>query len=127
VPSLPFARRSLLDVLGSLATYLSLPSSTDGGDIQTDTNVPSHHLSIGALGEELAKISCAGTLDMLVRSTLTRGPRHGYGIAQRVKELSQDVLHVGESSLYPRCNASCSTATSNRSGAHPRTTDAHGI
>jgi transcriptional regulator len=26
---------------------------------------------------------------------------HGYGIAQRVKELSSDVLHVGESSLYP--------------------------
>ena len=64
---------------------------------------------------------------MLVLSTLTRGPRQGYGMAQRVKELSQDVLHVGESSLYPRCNASCSTATSNRSGAHPRTTDARGI
>jgi transcriptional regulator len=42
-----------------------------------------------------------GTLDMLVLRTLTRGPQHGYGIAQRVKELSQDVLHVGESSLYP--------------------------
>jgi transcriptional regulator len=42
-----------------------------------------------------------GTLDMLVLRTLTRGPLHGYGIAQRVKDLSQDVLHVGESSLYP--------------------------
>ena len=42
-----------------------------------------------------------GTLDMLVLRTLTRGSLHGYGIAQRVKELSQDVLHVGESSLYP--------------------------
>jgi len=42
-----------------------------------------------------------GTLDMLVLRTLTRGPLHGYGIAQRVKELSDDVLHVGESSLYP--------------------------
>jgi transcriptional regulator len=42
-----------------------------------------------------------GTLDMLVLRTLTRGPLHGYGIAQRVKELSLDVLHVGESSLYP--------------------------
>lgn len=42
-----------------------------------------------------------GTLDMLVLRTLTRGSQHGYGIAQRVKELSQDVLHVGESSLYP--------------------------
>lgn len=42
-----------------------------------------------------------GTLDLLVLRTLARGPMHGYGIAQRVKELSSDVLQVGESSLYP--------------------------
>jgi PadR family transcriptional regulator PadR len=42
-----------------------------------------------------------GTLDLLVLRTLTRGSLHGYGIAQRVKEVSNDVLHVGESSLYP--------------------------
>lgn len=42
-----------------------------------------------------------GTLDLLVLRTLIRGPLHGYGIARRVKELSEDVLHVGESSLYP--------------------------
>jgi transcriptional regulator len=42
-----------------------------------------------------------GTLDMLVLRTLTRGAMHGYGIAQRLKELSRDVLQVGESSLYP--------------------------
>jgi transcriptional regulator len=42
-----------------------------------------------------------GTVDLLVLRTLTRGPLHGYGIAQRVKQLSHDVLQVGESSLYP--------------------------
>ena len=42
-----------------------------------------------------------GTLDLLVLRTLVRGPMHGYGIALRVKELSRDVLRVGESSLYP--------------------------
>ena len=42
-----------------------------------------------------------GTLDMLVLRTLVRGPEHVYGIAERVKELSHDVLQVGESSLYP--------------------------
>jgi PadR family transcriptional regulator, regulatory protein PadR len=42
-----------------------------------------------------------GTLDLLVLRTLTRGPLHGYGIAQRVKEVSNEVLQVGESSLYP--------------------------
>ena len=42
-----------------------------------------------------------GTLDLLILRTLVRGSNHGYGIAQRVKELSRDVFLVGESSLYP--------------------------
>lgn len=42
-----------------------------------------------------------GTLDLLVLRTLARDTLHGYGIAQRVKESSGDVLQVGESSLYP--------------------------
>jgi PadR family transcriptional regulator PadR len=42
-----------------------------------------------------------GTLDLLVLRTLVREPMHGYGIANRVRELSKDVLRVGESSLYP--------------------------
>ena len=42
-----------------------------------------------------------GTLDLLILQTLASGPQHGYGIAQRVKQVSDDVLDVGESSLYP--------------------------
>ncbi len=42
-----------------------------------------------------------GTLDLLILRTLAGGNMHGYGIVQRVKELSRDVLQVGESSLYP--------------------------
>jgi PadR family transcriptional regulator PadR len=42
-----------------------------------------------------------GTLDMLILRVVARESLHGYGIAQRLKELSEDVLHVGESSLYP--------------------------
>ena len=42
-----------------------------------------------------------GTLDMLILRTLARGSAHGYGIAQRIESLSEDVLQVGESSLYP--------------------------
>jgi PadR family transcriptional regulator, regulatory protein PadR len=42
-----------------------------------------------------------GTLDLLVLRTLVPGPNHGYGIAQRLKQLSEEVLQVGESSLYP--------------------------
>ncbi|MPZ20682.1 MAG: PadR family transcriptional regulator [Luteitalea sp.] len=42
-----------------------------------------------------------GTLDLLVLRTLQRGPTHGYGIAQHLRITSQEVLQVGESSLYP--------------------------
>jgi transcriptional regulator len=42
-----------------------------------------------------------GTLDLLILRLLTRESLHGYGIAQRLKLLSNDVLQVGESSLYP--------------------------
>ncbi len=42
-----------------------------------------------------------GTLDLLILRILTREPMHGYGIAQRLKLLSREVLQVGESSLYP--------------------------
>ena len=42
-----------------------------------------------------------GTLDLLVLKTIARGRMHGYGIAQHLKTISEDVLQVGESSLYP--------------------------
>ena len=42
-----------------------------------------------------------GTLDLLILRIVAAGSMHGYGIAQRLKLLSQDVLQVGESSLYP--------------------------
>lgn len=42
-----------------------------------------------------------GTLDMLVLKALAAGTRHGYGIAEHLSQRSEQVLHVGESSLYP--------------------------
>jgi PadR family transcriptional regulator, regulatory protein PadR len=42
-----------------------------------------------------------GTLDFLILRTLVPGAMHGYGIASRLKQVSDDVLQVGESSLYP--------------------------
>ena len=42
-----------------------------------------------------------GTLDMLILRTLSRDSLHGYGIAERLRLVSEDVLQVGESSLYP--------------------------
>ena len=42
-----------------------------------------------------------GTLDLLILKALVTGPRHGYGIARHLETVSDDALHVGESSLYP--------------------------
>ena len=42
-----------------------------------------------------------GTLEMLILQTLTCGDMHGYGIAQHIQEITDDVLQVEEGSLYP--------------------------
>ena len=42
-----------------------------------------------------------GTLDLLVLQVAATGPIHGYGIAQRIKQISRDVLQVPQGSLYP--------------------------
>src|ERR1700690_3849824 len=42
-----------------------------------------------------------GTLDMLILKTLTRGPLHGYSIAEFIQETSEDALRVEEGALYP--------------------------
>jgi PadR family transcriptional regulator PadR len=42
-----------------------------------------------------------GTLEMLILKTLAAGPKHGYGIAQSIQQISDDVLRVEEGSLYP--------------------------
>ena len=42
-----------------------------------------------------------GTLEMLILKTLSRGPNHGYGIAQHIQSVSADALRIGEGSLYP--------------------------
>ena len=42
-----------------------------------------------------------GTLDLLVLKSLSTGPNHGYAIAMRIHQLSDDVLRIEEGSLYP--------------------------
>src|SRR5271167_2470029 len=42
-----------------------------------------------------------GTLDMLILKTLSRGAVHGWGIAQHIRQVSDEVLRVEEGSLYP--------------------------
>jgi PadR family transcriptional regulator PadR len=42
-----------------------------------------------------------GTLDLLILRTLVAGARHGWGISQRIQQISEDVLRVNQGSLYP--------------------------
>jgi PadR family transcriptional regulator len=42
-----------------------------------------------------------GTLDMLILKALSLGPLHGYGIIQRIRQLSGEMLNVEQGSLYP--------------------------
>src|SRR6266496_313777 len=42
-----------------------------------------------------------GTLDLLILRTLALEPMHGWGIAQRIQQVSRDALQVGQGSLYP--------------------------
>jgi PadR family transcriptional regulator PadR len=49
----------------------------------------------------MGKDQLQGALDLLILKTLQRGPMHGYGIAQRIQQISEDALRVEEGSLYP--------------------------
>ena len=63
-----------------------------------------------------------GTLDLLILRALVRGAMHGYGIAQHLKEVSDDVLQVGESSLYPALQGVLLRGWSRLNGALLKTT-----
>ena len=53
------------------------------------------------MGKEIASELLPGTLDLLILKALARGQMHGYAVAQYLKDVSDEVLQVGESSLYP--------------------------
>jgi len=42
-----------------------------------------------------------GTVDLLILKTITPGPMHGWAIAQRIKDISNDVLKLNQNALYP--------------------------
>ena len=42
-----------------------------------------------------------GTLDLLILKTLSLGPQHGWGVAQRIQQTSKNLLQINQGSLYP--------------------------
>jgi PadR family transcriptional regulator PadR len=57
------------------------------------------------LGEKMPPLEktdlLQGTLDMLILKVVALGPIHGYGISQRIRQISNEVLNVPQGSLYP--------------------------
>ena len=51
------------------------------------------------MGEQMELLQ--GTLDLLILKTLALEPMHGWGISQRIQQVSKEVLQVGQGSLYP--------------------------
>ena len=43
----------------------------------------------------------SGTLELLILKSLGSGPKHGYAIVEHLRVASKDMLHIGESALYP--------------------------
>jgi len=68
-----------------------------------------------------------GTLDMLILKTLSRSPMHGYGIAEHIHQMSEDVLEVEEGSLYPALQRLLIQGWWWRSGGNRRTTAGRGF
>jgi PadR family transcriptional regulator, regulatory protein PadR len=42
-----------------------------------------------------------GTLDMLILKTISREPMHGFAVALRIRQITEEVIQIGEGSLYP--------------------------
>jgi PadR family transcriptional regulator PadR len=42
-----------------------------------------------------------GTLDLLILKALSLAPMHGWGISNRIQQMSRDAFHIGQGSLYP--------------------------
>lgn len=42
-----------------------------------------------------------GTLDLLILKALSLAPMHGWGISNRIRQMSRDAFHIGQGSLYP--------------------------
>src|SRR4029453_14698310 len=63
--------------------------------------LPSYAMAKGRTGAETRLELLQGTLDLMVLQTLdTMGPQHGYGIARRIEQMSDDLLRLNEGTVY---------------------------
>jgi len=67
--------------------------------LERSESIDSHHRLMGLTNT--ASDLLPGTLELLLLKSLVSGPKHGYAIVEHLRVTSREVLHVGESALYP--------------------------
>lgn len=67
--------------------------------VSAHQRIESHHRLMGLTNTPSDLLP--GTLELLILKSLLSGPKHGYAIVEHLRVTSRDVLHVGESALYP--------------------------
>jgi transcriptional regulator len=76
-------------------------SHDDEGRPAGADRVPTNSLVDGTTMTKAKADLLQGTLDLLILKTLESGASHGWGISQRIQEISEDVLQINQGSLYP--------------------------
>jgi PadR family transcriptional regulator, regulatory protein PadR len=77
----------------------SVPFPLDNRQEEGDAVVERHGEAAGAMAPSTDLLQ--GTLDMLILKTLAPGQEHGWAIAQRIQQMSNNILQIGQGSLYP--------------------------
>ena len=80
-----------------------MPSSTNGNTKNMNTSQKNNHSSSTPPNKPPSKPPelLQGTLDMMILKTVSHGANHGFGIAKRIRQISDEVLRIEEGSLYP--------------------------
>lgn len=83
-----------------VAAVRGLDSKNDPMDIPKEQMVPLLCAKEGAMSSEKSEV-LQGTLDLMILKTLhALGPQHGFGIARRIEQVSEDVLSLNEGTVY---------------------------
>jgi PadR family transcriptional regulator PadR len=97
----PFAVKRGKKSGNNLRTYTSKETSVPVDVQQEGTYTPVAHLKEKLMAPPRGEV-LQGTLDLIVLKTLEAlGPLHGYGIAQRIQQVSEDLLQLNQGTLYP--------------------------
>src|SRR6267378_431562 len=86
-----------------IARYPSTLTGVTYGDLPLDTRQEPMALSCRVPRGEMKQSTdlLQGTLDLLILKSLALAPMHGWGIAERIQQVSKDALQIGQGSLYP--------------------------